>query len=79
MVFTNDIEAQVFFMAKDFSLQEVNIICPGMPMYFNIPFNYTIDEEGTKSIIKTSCNKGMSVMLTELADSTQLPLSVILY
>jgi hypothetical protein len=54
MVCINNTEAYVLLMAKVFTLQEVNIVCPGMPMYFNMPFNYTIDEEGTKSIIKTS-------------------------
>jgi uncharacterized protein YybS (DUF2232 family) len=59
-------EALVFFMAKVFTLQEVNTIHAGMSMHFNMPFNYTFDKEGIKSIIKTSWNEVMSVMLTEI-------------
>jgi hypothetical protein len=53
MICANDMTEHILFMVKVFSLQDVNIICSEMPIYFDMPCNYTINEEGTKLIIKT--------------------------
>jgi hypothetical protein len=50
-------------------------------VHFDMPFNYTIDDTGVKSVrIKTSGNEKMrvTVMLMVLADSMKLPPYVIL-
>jgi hypothetical protein len=51
------VEKQVFFTAKNFTLQEVTTTLWGnsdeTPVYFNIPSNYTINDEGAKSVVMT--------------------------
>jgi hypothetical protein len=48
VVCTNNMEEQVFFTAKDFTLHEVTITVQGndseMPAYFDVPCSYTIND-----------------------------------
>jgi hypothetical protein len=54
VVCTNDVEEQVCFIAKDFTLQEVTITVgcriSEMPAYFNMPFNYTTNNISAISV-----------------------------
>jgi hypothetical protein len=55
VVCTNDVKEQVFFMVKVFTLQKVPITLGGnaneMIVYFNMPFNYIINDVSVKSVV----------------------------
>jgi hypothetical protein len=57
MVGTNGIEEQFSFTAYVFTLQEVTITLWGnadeMPLYFNMPSNYTPDDGAKSDVIIT--------------------------
>jgi hypothetical protein len=64
MVSSGDVEEQVFFTTKVFILQKLTIILwdsvNEMPMYFDMPWNYTIDNVSIKSVaIQMSGNENM--------------------
>jgi hypothetical protein len=56
MLCTNDVEEQVFFTVKVFTLQNVTITLLGnaneMGVYFYMPTNYTINDVNAKSVVK---------------------------
>jgi hypothetical protein len=63
-VCANDTQELVFFRANVFTLQEVTIVFQGiadkMPLCFDMPSNYTIEDECVKpAIIRTSGNEKM--------------------
>jgi hypothetical protein len=49
---TNDVEQQVFFIVKLLNFQKVTITLQDnadeIPLHFNMPYNYTIDDKGVK-------------------------------
>jgi hypothetical protein len=68
---TNYMEKQDLFIAKNLPLQEVTIILRGndndMPVYFEMPSNYTINDIGAKNVVINI--RQMTVRLKAMADS----------
>jgi hypothetical protein len=54
MVYRNDVEEQVLFIAKHLTLQKVTItLCSNAiegPLYFHMPSCYTSDDAGAKCV-----------------------------